>query len=181
MKFGIPEHEAKIREAQEALKALASEKKKICVGINRKETPPAGEKEKLALWVLQSLGILGENDSKKHPAVVMFVEIIKKRKKGSGISGQEILSMVDVGKTQTYYWLKKMKDACLIDQGKKKVIEQGAKRTLKGFYLCQPTLGFTLAEMKKEVVSSIEDIGSVCDRLHDIISLEEKAGKITEQ
>ena len=125
----------------------------------------------LAVWMLRSLGII-ENEDASHPAVTIFLELMKRRRMGEGLSGAELVNLVDIGKTQTYYWLNKMKQSRLVSQGKKKVIERGAKRELKGFYLSGPDLSYTLGEMKKHVGNSFDDMIAVSERLQQVVHQE---------
>ena len=164
MRFGITNHEEEIALAR----AQEQEFEEIKLGVWRRERPDAAQKEHLALWMLEGLGIV-EAKNPNHPAVTIFLELLKRRQLGEGISGPELVGLVDVGKTQTYYWLNKMKQARLVGQGKKKVIERGAKRELKGFYLNGPDLSYTLGEMKKHVADSFDDMISVSERLHQVV------------
>jgi len=177
MRFGILNQEEELRLAR----SEAPEFEEIKLGIWRKERPDASEKSKLALWMLQSLGIV-ETGDEAHPAVTIFLELMKRRHAGEGVSGAELVDLVNVGKTQTYYWLNKMKQAKILSQGKKTVIERGAKRELKGFYLSGPDLGYTLGEIKKHVNDSLDDMISVSERLQQVIRHENSvAPDITQQ
>ena len=168
MRFGIVNHEEEValeKENEEKAQKFSG----LRVGIVKKHPPTAAEREKLAIWILESLGIVnGVEDD--HPAVIMLIELINRRKKGLGISGSEITSLTKIGKTQTYYWLNKMKEAGIVDQGKKKMIEHGAIRTLSGFYLTGPNMSYTIADIKKRVEESFDGMIGVSERLQDVLT-----------
>ena len=98
MRFGIPDHEEKFKAAQDALDN--GDAKRLVVGVRRKDVPSAAEKEHLGLWILQSLGILTENDHAEHPAITILLELVKRRNMGEGVSGREMVELVKLKKTQ---------------------------------------------------------------------------------
>lgn len=168
MRFGILEHEKVVAAAKRQKKPLPD----FSVGVVRKDIPPASEKKELCLWVLQSLGILGRDDKRDHPAVSIFLRVLERRQQGNGVTGKELIDIVPIGKTQVYYWLNKMKLAGLIDQGKKTVIERGVKRLLSGYYLRGQNLQITLGIIKNEIEDSIKNMNVVSERIENILKRE---------
>ena len=170
MRFGIVNHEEEV--------ALAREKKadfeELSVGVVRKRPPAATEKEELAVWILESLGIVN-GVKPEHPAVTILLELVRRRKAGSGITGSELTALTNIGKTQTYYWLNRMKEAGVVRQGKKKLIEHGAVRVLSGFYLAGPNLSYTIADIKKRAEESFDGMIDVSERLQDVLTAMEVA------
>jgi len=176
MRFGILNHEEEVELARQE----ASEFEGLRVGVIRKLPPETRETEALAIWVLESLDIVN-GVGPEHPAVTILLELIKKRKAGEGITGSELTNLTKIGKTQTYYWLKRMKEAGLVNQGKKKLIEHGAVRVMSGFYLSGPNLSYTIANIKKQVEESFDSIIGVSENLQDALkTLEMSSEAVTE-
>lgn len=179
MRFGILNREEEIALAR----GKVPEFTELRVGVVRRVPPETAELEGLAIWVLGSLGIVN-GAGPDHPAVTILLELVRKRKEGKGITGSELTIITKIGKTQTYYWLNRMKDAGLVGQGKKKLIEHGAIRIMSGFYLKGPNLSYTIADIKKLVDESFDDIIGVSEKLQESLkqaeSLSEEAVAVSE-
>ena len=165
MRFGILNQKEEVALAKKA----KPEFDELHLGIVRKKSPEVSDGGGLARWILQSLGIVNDGES-AHPAVDILLELVKKRKGGQGATGAELTALTNIGKTQTYYWLNKMKGAGIVCQGKKKLIEHGAIRTLSGFYLTGPNLSYTLADVKKRVGESFDEMIGVSERLQEVLT-----------
>ncbi len=164
MRFGISGAEKTSEGAQEFYEHEVS--------IIRQRVPDAAEKGDLALWMLKGLGIVPRNEKKQnHPAVQILVEMVRRRKKGEGLLGSEL--ELAIGKTQTYYWLGKMKKCGLVSKGKQRLIEDGTMRHLNGYYLSAPTLRQSLDMVRGRIDESLSEMSLISERLHNIVSAEE--------
>lgn len=122
------------------------------VSVIKQDAPEAADQKALAKWLLKSLGVVnGAADD--HPSVQLLLELARKRKDGKGLSGLEAVDFLKVGKTQTYYWLNRMREAGLVSSGKRKMIEQGAMRSFCPciiiiFSMRSNASGFMTADLK---------------------------------
>lgn len=172
MRFGIIQETPKAEERKTERVGFD-----LNVSVVKHEVPEAAEQEELARWLLKSLGVVNGGDG-SHPAVRLLLELARRRKEGAGISGVDAVDFLDVGKTQTYYWLNQLRASGLVSSGKSKLIEQGAIRYLKGYYLSGSDLNFTVEHIKKNVNIQLQEIKSVANRLHKALKEENIGGEI---
>ncbi len=169
MRFGIIQESPKVEETKKDERVGFD----LNVSVVKHAVPDAAEQTELGKWLLKSFGVVSEPEE-DHPALLLLLELARKRREGSGLSGVEAVDFLKVGKTQTYYWLNQLRAAGLVSSGKQKLIEQGAIRNMKGFYLSGSDLNFTVEHIKKNVNIQLQEIQSVANRLHKTLIEESK-------
>ena len=139
------------------------------ITLIKQRIPEQGERDYLLGWILRSIGI---SQKEQGPVTKMLLEIAKRRKDKKGISGKELLLISGLGKTQTYYWLKRLEEIGLIGKGKKQGIEYGAEYTLKGYFLSGANIKEAVRNMQKKTAEIIDNAEKVAERLDAVIERE---------